>query len=349
MSSRKSPAPALPVEEKKVLTDLFSRTISYLRLSVTDRCNLHCIYCRPAEAEGKKLLHRDLLTYEELLRVVQAAVALGINKLRLTGGEPLVRRNILSFIEQLSQMAALRDIRITTNGILLESYAQGLRKAGIRSINISLDTLHPQRFAQITGLNCFQQVWRGIHKAQEVGFAAVKLNVVVMRGINDDELLDFARLSQESSLQVRFIEFMPLGKDSRWRQDTYVSAREMQGRLASLGELLPLPRSASDGPAMMFQLGSQAKGQLGFISPLSHHFCDRCNRLRLTSEGKLRACLLHDAELDLRTLLRQGCSDADIQNALLTAIRSKPQGHGLSERLQQQEGGCHGRMSRIGG
>lgn len=340
---------ALPVEEKKVLTDLFSRTISYLRLSVTDRCNLHCIYCRPREAEGKKLNHQDLLSYEELLRVVQAAVALGMSKLRLTGGEPLVRRNLVRFIEQLAQLASLDDIRITTNGILLEAYAERLRTAGIRSINISLDSLHPQRFAHITGVDCFQQVWRGIHKAQEVGFAAVKLNVVVMRGVNDDELVDFARLSQESPLQVRFIEFMPLGKDSRWRTDSYISSREIQSRLSPLGDLLPLPRNASDGPAMMFRLGEEAKGQLGFISPLSHHFCDRCNRLRLTSEGKLRACLLHDAEWDLRTLLRQGCSDADIQTALLTAIRNKPQGHGLAERLQQQEGGCHGRMSRIGG
>jgi cyclic pyranopterin phosphate synthase len=349
MSSRKSPAEAQPSEEKKVLTDLFSRTISYLRLSVTDRCNLHCIYCRPAEAEEKKLKQRDILTYEELLRVIQAAVALGMSKLRLTGGEPLMRRDLIRFIEQVARLGSLNDIRITTNGILLKAHAEQLRSAGIRSINISLDTLHPQRFARITGLDCFQQVWQGIQKAQELDFAAVKLNVVVMRGINDDELLDFARLSLDRALQIRFIEFMPLGKDSRWHEDSYISSREIQSRLAPLGDLLPLPRHASDGPAMMFQLGAEAKGQLGFISPLSHHFCDRCNRLRLTSEGKLRACLLHDAELDLRSLLRQGCSDADIQNALLTTVRNKPQGHGLTERLQQQEGGCHGRMSRIGG
>jgi cyclic pyranopterin phosphate synthase len=335
--------------EKSVLTDLFDRTISYLRLSLTDRCNLQCMYCAPEGRKGNLLRHSDLLTYEELIRVIQAAVSMGMTKLRLTGGEPLVRREVMRFINQLQGIAGLRDIRITTNGVLLEKYAEELRAAGISKINISLDTLKAERFARITGVDCFAQVWRGIEKAQAVGFAPVKLNMVVMRGINDDELADFARLSRDTDLHVRFIEFMPVGASSRWNTDTYLCSDRIKERLENFGELIPVPRAETDGPACMFRLGADAKGKLGFISPLSHHFCDRCNRLRLTSEGKLRACLLHDTETDLRALLRQGCSNEEIRTALLAAVRSKPQGHRIEERLKEQEGGCHGRMSRIGG
>ncbi len=349
MPARKSVSSTTLSTEKSVLTDLFDRTISYLRLSLTDRCNLKCLYCAPEGRKGKLLRHSDLLTYEELLRVVRAAVSMGMSKLRLTGGEPLVRRDVMRFINQLGEINGLRDIRITTNGVLLERYAEGLRAAGISKINISLDSLKPERFARITGMDCFAQVWRGIEKAQAVGFAPVKLNMVVMRGINDDELVDFAQLSHDTDLHVRFIEFMPVGASSRWNADTYMCSDKIKERLQDLGELIPVHRGETDGPACMFRLGAEAKGKLGFISPLSHHFCDRCNRLRLTSEGKLRACLLHDTETDLRALLRQNCSDEEIRAALLAAVRSKPQGHRMEERLKEQEGGCHGRMSRIGG
>ncbi|CAK8716386.1 MAG: cyclic pyranopterin monophosphate synthase subunit MoaA [Candidatus Electronema aureum] len=335
--------------ENSVLTDLFDRTISYLRLSLTDRCNLKCLYCVPEEGGLPKLEQEDLLSYEELLRVVRAAVSMGMTKLRLTGGEPLVRRNVMDFVNQLAAIKQLRDIRITTNGVLLSRYAEDLRAAGISKINISLDSLQPERFARITGADCFAQVWQGIEKARSVGFAPVKLNMVVMRGVNDDELADFARLSRDTELHVRFIEFMPIGASSRWSKDTYVSSDEIKARLYDLGELIPVHRSETDGPASMFRLGAEAKGKLGFISPLSHHFCDRCNRLRLTSEGMLRACLLHDAETDLRAVLRRGCTDEEIRETLLAAVRSKPQGHRMEERLREQEGGCHGRMSRIGG
>jgi cyclic pyranopterin phosphate synthase len=249
----------------------------------------------------------------------------------------------------LAEIKGLRDIRITTNGVLLEQYAEELLAAGISKINISLDSLKPERFARITGADCFAQVWRGIEKAQAVGFAPVKLNMVVMRGVNDDELADFAQLSRDTALHVRFIEFMPIGASSRWHKDTYLCSDRIKERISHLGELIPVQRNETDGPAYMFRLGQEAKGKLGFISPLSHHFCDRCNRLRLTSEGMLRACLLHDAETDLRSLLRQGGTDEDIRAALLAAVRNKPQGHRMEERLKAQEGGCHGRMSRIGG
>ena len=334
------------------LVDMFSRTISYVRLSLTDRCNLKCIYCvTEDEKTGSltKLNHDELLSYEELLRVVRVAVAMGISKLRLTGGEPLVRNDIMHFIDQLAEIDNLHDIRITTNGVLLEKYAEGLIAAGVNKINISLDTLKPERFARITGVDCFDQVWRGIEKARAVGFSPVKLNMVVMRGINDDELPAFAKMSRETELQIRFIEFMPIGASSRWDKNIYMSSDEIKERISAGGELIPVSGGRADGPASVFRLGQDAKGKLGFISPISHHFCDRCNRLRLTSEGMLRSCLLHDDETDLRSVLRRGGSDDEIRQTLLTAIRNKPKGHLMEERLKEHGSDCHGRMSRIGG
>ena len=331
---------------------MFSRTISYLRLSLTDRCNLKCMYCVTEDEQSgclTKLSHDELLSYEELLRVVRVAVDMGISKLRLTGGEPLVRTNIMHFIEQLAEIDALHDIRITTNGVLLEQYARGLITAGVNKINISLDTLQPKRFAQITGVDCFEKVWNGIAKARSVGFSPVKLNMVVMRGINDDELLDFAEMSRQTELQVRFIEFMPIGTSSRWDKRTYMSTDEIMERIKTMGPLIPVSGGRADGPASVYRLGEDALGKLGFISPISHHFCDRCNRLRLTSEGMLRACLLHDEETDLRSVLRRGGTDGDIRETLLTVIRNKPKGHQMEERLKEHGSDCHGRMSRIGG
>lgn len=352
MSARKNSFSGTAPANSGELRDLFSRTVSYLRLSLTDRCNLKCLYCVPKEDRSESSLrldHDDLLSYEELLRVVQVAVSLGISKLRLTGGEPLVRRDLMHFIEQLVKIDKLNDIRITTNGVLLEKFARPLAAAGIRKINISLDTLKPERFARITGVDCFTQVWRGIKEAQAVGFAPIKLNTVLMRGMNDDELEDFVRMSRETALQIRFIEFMPIGTSSSWNQNTYISSDEIMERIGKMGELIPVSRGKADGPATMFRAGRAAKGRIGFISPISHRFCDRCNRLRLTSEGKLRSCLLDDRETDLRSVLRHGGSDQDIQQALLAAVRNKPKGHQMEERFGNQGKNCHGRMSRIGG
>jgi len=338
--------------EHNGLVDMFSRTISYLRLSLTDRCNLKCMYCVTEDEQSgclTKLGHDELLSYEELLRVVRVAVDMGISKLRLTGGEPLVRTDIMHFIDQLAEIDALHDIRITTNGVLLEQYAEGLITAGVHKINISLDTLKPERFAHITGVDCFEKVWRGIAKARSVGFSPVKLNMVVMRGINDDELFDFAEMSRQTELQVRFIEFMPIGTSSRWDKRTYMSSDEIMERIKTMGALIPVAGGRADGPASVYRLGEDALGKLGFISPISHHFCDRCNRLRLTSEGMLRACLLHDEETDLRSVLRRGGTDNDIRETLLTVIRNKPKGHQMKERLKDHGSDCHGRMSRIGG
>ncbi len=332
--------------------DLFSRSISYLRLSLTDRCNLRCMYCvTEDESTGclTKLDQEELLTYEELLWVVRVAVGMGITKVRLTGGEPLVRRGVLGFIRQLMAIEGLDDVRITTNGVLLAQHARELLDAGVSKVNISLDSLKPQRVHDITGVDCFDAVWRGIETVLSLGYSTVKLNMVAMRHINDDEILEFARMSQRLPLQVRFIEFMPIGASSRWNADTYISTDEIMERIATIGELIPLQKGRNDGPAKVFRLGDDAAGSLGFISPLSHHFCDRCNRLRLTSAGTLRSCLLHDSEVDLRAVLRNQPSDATIQAALVEAIRNKPRGHRLDERLHRSGSDCHGRMSRIGG
>ena len=262
MQARKNSVPHVDPSDSTELKDLFSRTVSYLRLSLTDRCNLKCLYCVPEKDRSQcspRLDHNDLLSYEELLRVVRVAVSMGISKLRLTGGEPLVRRDIMHFIDQLAEIDNLNDIRITTNGVLLEKFADPLVAAGIRKINISLDTLKPERFERITGVDCFTQVWRGIERAQAVGFFPIKLNTVVMRGINDDELGDFVRMSQETAMQIRFIEFMPIGSSSSWDKKVYMSSDEIMDRIREMGELIPVSKGRADGPATMFRVGQGQK------------------------------------------------------------------------------------------
>ncbi len=326
------------------MTDLFSRTISYLRVSLTDQCNLRCLYCTP-RAIDEKLGCNELLRYEELLRIIGIAVNMGIKKVRLTGGEPLVRRDVLSFIERLTAIAGLDDIRLTTNGTLLPEYGQRLYGCGIRKINISLDTLRPERYEQISGRDYFHRVWEGIRLAGELGFSPVKLNVVVLRNVNDDELSDFARLTMEKDIQVRFIEFMPIGRDTAWEKEKYVSSAEMIARLVELGDLQPVAAGNMDGPARIYRFAG-SRGTLGFISPISHKFCERCNRLRLTSEGRLRPCLLIDEETDIKKLIRSGATDEDIRRAIALTVLRKPKAHDLAA---EGGGNCHGRMSRIGG
>jgi GTP 3',8-cyclase len=343
----RSPLPDLSLPEDGTgsrLVDTFARTISYLRVSLTDHCNLRCLYCTPRDA-GEKLAGPELLTYEEILRVVELAVGLGIRKVRLTGGEPLVRRGILAFIRRLTAIPGLEDIRLTTNGVLLPDMAAELFRAGIRKLNISLDTLIPERYREITGADCFARVWAGIRQARDLGFNPVKLNVVVLKGVNDDELLDFGRLTLTEPYQVRFIEFMPVGRSTAWSRDRYLSSTEIRERLAALAPLVPGRGGNQEGPASVYRFEGGV-GSLGFISPISHQFCDRCNRLRLTAEGRLRSCLLSDEEIDLKAVLRGDGSAAAIQKALLQATLNKPKGHRLAENGFRN---CHGQMSRIGG
>ncbi len=292
------------------------------------------------------LQHEDLLSYEELLRIVQLAVGMGMNKIRLTGGEPLVRRGVMGFIQSLSRIDGLDEIRLTTNGVLLHEKAAGLYEAGIRKLNISLDSMRPERFKKITGVDLYHKVWRGIETAERLGFD-VKLNVVAMKGVNDDEFVDFARLAVEKPYQVRFIEFMPVGDKSTWNEASYISSADLKEQIAEFGVLEPLPGCKMDGPARVYSLSTEdgLKGRVGFISPISHHFCDTCNRLRLTSAGRLRACLLHDREADLKKILRDGATDEEIKGLIKQTILDKPKGHTLAEDQVK----CSGQMSRLGG
>lgn len=324
------------------LIDPFNRHLSYLRVSVTDRCNLRCMYCRPNFMA--KLPHRQILSYEELIRILHVATGLGITKIRVTGGEPLVRKGLCDFLKTVTQMEGLRDVSLTTNGVLLKNHIQAIREAGIRRINISLDTLKREKFKQITGFDMFPQVWEGIDLARKAGFSPVKLNVVALRGINDDELIDFARLSLKYPFHVRFIEYMPIGS-ANTDPGRQLLADEIRDRLQVLGRLIPVERAADDGPAERFRFES-ASGEIGLIRPISHHFCARCNRLRLTASGRLRSCLLSDTHVDIKTPLRNGCSDADLADIFLQAVAHKPSEHCLST---DRSARIAGQMSAIGG
>ncbi len=324
-------------------TDPFHRKITYLRISITDRCNLRCFYCVSADSLAP-LTHRDILSYEEILVIVYAAVELGIKKVRITGGEPLIRRNVLHFIRLLCAIPGLKDVSITTNGILLKDMAGLLFDAGIRRVNISLDTLNPVKFQRITRRDRFRDVLAGISAAKEAGFSPIKLNVVAIKGINDDEIQQLARLSVHQPYTVRFIEFMPIGKKSCWHREKVITSDEIKSRLESMGSLQQVPSSVNDGPAKRYRF-ENAKGEIGIISPISDHFCATCNRLRLTADGKLRPCLFSDHEIDIKAPLRNGCTQDEIKKLFKKGIAEKPKqhhaGHGNNTCLRP--------MSKIGG
>jgi cyclic pyranopterin phosphate synthase len=311
------------------LSDSFQRPINYLRISVTDRCNLRCIYCMPPD--GVCLMsHDDILRYEEIYTIAQAAAELGIDKIRLTGGEPLVRAGLPELIQMLARIEAVDDISLTTNGTLLKRYAAELKQAGLRRVNVSLDTLKSDRFELITrGGGNISQVLEGIEAARAVGLTPVKLNMVVMSGINDDELLDFAIKTIAEEWHVRFIELMPMAGETA-PAPRFVSAGEMRKRLEQLGELEPCLPSIGNGPAKYFRL-PHARGTIGFITPVSEHFCFNCNRLRLTADGKLRPCLLSDYEVDLKQPLRRGISSAGLKQLIEEAVANKPLRHHIAE------------------
>lgn len=335
------------------LSDLFNRPINYLRVSVTDRCNLRCIYCLPEE--GIRLMaHDNILAYEEITAIARLAAELGINKLRLTGGEPLVRANLPSLVSMLAEIEAVDDISLTTNGILLKEYASELKRAGLRRVNVSLDSLNQDKFERITRRRKLAEVLQGIEAAKACGLNPVKINMVVMRGVNDNEVLDFARLTVSEGWHVRFIELMPFNLENPPEshstqaggefQPKFISAEEIKERLGSLGELKPCMGVSGNGPAKYFRF-SKAKGTVGFITPVSQHFCFQCNRLRLTAEGRLRPCLLSDQEIDLRQPLRDGASPEKLKWLITEAVQKKPREHELaqgrvsSKRLMSQVGG----------
>jgi cyclic pyranopterin phosphate synthase len=307
------------------LSDSFQRPINYLRISVTDRCNLRCVYCMPEE--GVTLMsHADILTFEEIYSVVKVAAGLGINKVRLTGGEPLIRLGLADLVKMLASIEGIDDLSLTTNGILLTQHATELKKAGLCRVNISLDTLRPERFREITRCGELEDTLRGIAAAHTVGLEPVKINMVVMAGVNDDELIDFARKTIDEGWHVRFIEHMPVTADETIN---LVSVREMKKRLDVLGKMEPI-KMVGNGPAKYYRFPGAA-GTVGFITPITEHFCYQCNRLRLTADGKLRPCLLSEQEIDLRGALRSGASTDELKQLIEKAIACKPERHHLAD------------------
>jgi cyclic pyranopterin phosphate synthase len=324
--------------------DQYNRRISYLRVSVTDRCNLCCSYCLPVK-NLKLLEHTEILSYEEILKVIIAGAECGIRKVRLTGGEPLVRRNFVRFVASVCRIPELEDVSITTNGVLLKERAKEIFDAGVHRINISLDTLNRLKYAKITGHNCFDDVWEGLQEVEAIGFSPIKINVVAVRGLNDDEFTRLAELSVEKPYHVMFIEYMSIGHDSQWKPEKYISSDEIKSKIESIGLLHKIPRASHDGPALRYRFES-AKGEIGFISAISHHFCTTCNRLRLTANGKLRPCLFADNEVDVKTALRNACTRQDLKELFREAIAKKP---GRHHATMPDSGECLRPMYAIGG
>lgn len=309
-----------------MLSDNFHRKIDYMRVSITDRCNLRCIYCMPPQGLAP-IEHKEILSYEEIMRVLRSAVKFGVRKIRITGGEPLVRKNITHLIKLIKEIEGIEDLSMTTNGVLLENYAEELSAAGLNRINVSLDSLKPEKYAEITRGGELNVVLQGIEAAEIAGLKPVKINMVPIRGINDNEIIDFAKLTEKHDYQVRFIEFMPFGTEDLWTPERFISADEMKTIVEHSFKLAPVKMKKS-GPARYFRFEG-ASGVIGFITPLSNHFCKECNRLRLTADGKLRPCLFSETEIDLKPALRGGASDSEIERLITLAVAVKPEGHTL--------------------
>ncbi|MFV9510078.1 GTP 3',8-cyclase MoaA [Tepidibacillus sp. LV47] len=330
------------------LIDRFGRIHDYLRISVTDRCNLRCVYCMPPE--GVQFIpHSELLTYEDIEKVVKVAAKLGIRKIRLTGGEPLVRKDIEILVEKLSKIEGIEDIALTTNAIFLSQKAQALKNAGLTRVNISLDSLRPERFKEITRGGQLERVLEGIDAAFRVGFQPIKINTVLMRGFNDDEIGDFLRLTIDQPLQVRFIEYMPIGHaDETWKNG-YLSLNFVKEKAKELGfELEESEGVFGNGPSENFRVKG-SKGSIGFIHPVSDHFCTNCNRLRLTSDGNIKPCLYWEDELNVKPYLDD---EEELKQVFFRALNIKPENHEMAKVLhneKQTKMPTIRRMSQIGG
>lgn len=314
------------------------RVINYLRISVTDLCNYRCTYCMPPEGV-QRLPHSEILTFEEICSVVNAAIPLGINRVRLTGGEPLVRRRIPELVRMLTHVPGIEEVYLTTNGSLLDKFADALKTNGLNRINVSLDSLRADRFHRITRGGNLEDVWRGIEFAKNAGFDLIKLNVVVIKGVNDDEIEDFAVLTMKKPFEVRFIEYMPFGPEDSLKNYECITAEEMKKRIRALGNLRRLPGISHSGPAERHKLEG-AEGVIGFIPAMSHSFCSTCNRIRLTADGRLLSCLFSGQSVDVKALLRSEAASEKISDAIQFAIESKP-----SIRAER----CESYMSSIGG
>lgn len=312
--------------KKIMLIDSFGRKIDYLRISLTDRCNLRCIYCMPEDG----IIHKpqtELLSLEEIIRVVEIMASLGVGKIRLTGGEPLVRKGVLSLIKRLSRIERVSDIAMTTNGVLLEDYAAALKEAGLKRLNISLDSLGRERYSAITRQGNLERVLEGIEAAQNAGISPLKINVLLLDGMDKDEVVNFLRLSIENPLHVRFLEFMPV--NSFYKTDNPISTNDV---LAIAKESFNVEGAAvyGNGPAEVFKIKG-GLGTFGVISPLSNKFCFKCNRLRLTSDGFLKSCLHSHLKINLRLALRSGAKDDDLAGHIKSAVEQKPKEHSLDK------------------
>ncbi len=317
-------------QEFSILKDNFNRKISYMRISITDRCNLRCTYCMPAW--GFEWMDRNsLLTYDEILRLVRVAAKRGLYKVRITGGEPLVRDGVVDFVAGVSAIEGITEIALTTNAVLLKKYAQGLKNAGLQRVNISLDSLDPKKFEEVTRGHVFWKVWEGIEEAERVGLAPLKINVVLQNGVNDMEAVDFAKMTIEKPYDIRFIEYMPVNDYEDWKSK-YIPVAEIKERISKeLGELIPVVETESAGPAKNYRLEG-AKGGVGFITAISdNHFCEKCNRVRLTADGKIRPCLFSAIEVDFLEALRANCHDEELDSLFDQVLGIKPQAHDLDK------------------
>ncbi len=323
--------------------DKYGRHIHYLRISLTDACNLRCVYCMPEDVTFKA--RSELLEDEEILRLVRIFADLGVDKIRLTGGEPTIRPRLVELVRRIRQVPAIRELTMTTNGILLPELAHPLKMAGLDRVNISLDTLNPKKFRAITRWGRLEDVWAGIHAAESAGLEPIKINCVVTRGFNDDDVVDLARLTLEHPWDVRFIELMPVGGIAEFARSAVVPSRETRARIEeALGPLQEVAGYDPQDPARPYRLPG-ARGRIGFIDSISNPFCAGCTRIRLTADGKLRLCLLRDKEVDLLTPMREGADDKTLARIIREAVWEKPWGHGLAHNVIPRSR----HMSQIGG
>ncbi len=339
-SARVAPFP----EASGDMRDAFGRRIEYLRISVTDKCNLRCVYCMPEE--GLPWLRREaLLTYEEIAAIVATMAPMGLRKIRITGGEPLIRRDLPRLVELLRRIPGIEDIALSTNAVLLEESATALRDAGVDRINVSLDSLVPERIDAIARRRgAAERIFRGLSAAEAAGFAPIKINCVVMRGRNDDEIAGFARITLDRPWHVRFIEVMPTGENLGVSADDFISADEVLDIIRGLDSIVPVAGPPGNGPARYFALPGAA-GTIGVISPMSHNYCDRCNRMRLTADGQLRPCLFGHIQTNLRDPLRRGES---IEPLVRHTLGIKPERHWLVQGSDSGSGGLLA-LSQVGG
>ena len=337
-------APREKDREKKPVIDACNRKINYLRISVTDRCNLRCIYCMPPQGV-EWLAHEEILTLEEILAVCRASVSLGIKNFKLTGGEPLVRKGFVDFVQNIKSIPGVETVTMTTNGQIFAGLADDLRKAGLDGVNISLDTCNPQRYAQITRGGSLEATLGAVDAALRVGIPSVKINCVPMRGQDLADLFALADLAKNKPISVRFIEVMPIGNGQCF--ETVPNDDIKQILESKLGVLKPIKTKLGNGPSEYCK-PEGFSGHIGFISAVSHSFCERCNRVRLTSNGFLKLCLNYDSGVDLRKILRGGVDDANLADIMKNAIANKPSGHKFSAK-HRGEGEEHDYMSQIGG